>query len=307
MASCQGHSVRMGSEAWLSSSVGNTGHPPVPLDNLPDGTGTTLKSHRAASLQAVATPILPGRLPGGAGKLPALPALTANESRVNENDASEHRGAGSGAAVHLALDGRYRGCFQLGNVLRPDAESMLRGLARTHGIALLSGDNDRERERFQAIFGGRAQLRFNQSPLHKLEFIEDLQQSGNTVMMVGDGLNDAGALRRSDVGVAVVENIGTFSPASDVILEGRRVPEISNLLRFASRTVNVVWAGIVISLLYNVVGLAFAATGHLSPVICAILMPLSSISVVAFACGAVNWAARRAGFQENSQHERTQP
>ena len=100
-------------------------------------------------------------------------------------------------------------------------EELLRGLGGRYELALLSGDNEQERERFRSLFGGDAELHFNQSPLDKLGFIRRLQESGQTVMMVGDGLNDAGALKQSDVGVAVVEKVGAFSPASDVILAGR--------------------------------------------------------------------------------------
>lgn len=115
-------------------------------------------------------------------------------------------------------------------------------------------------------------------------------------MMVGDGLNDAGALRQSDVGVAVVEQIGAFSPASDVILEAQMVGRLPSVLRFARLAVGVVHASFAISVVYNLVGLSFAARGMLSPLVAAVLMPLSSVSVVAFACGATLWLARRLDF-----------
>jgi Cu+-exporting ATPase len=170
---------------------------------------------------------------------------------------------------------------------------MLSELSRSHNVVLLSGDNDRERERFKALMGPASRLCFEQSPTDKLQAIEALQGTGATVMMVGDGLNDAGALRQSDVGVAVVEEVGTFSPASDVIMEARHVPALATLVTFARRSVFVVWASILLSLAYNVVGLGFAASGRLSPIVCAILMPLSSITVVTFASMAVGWMARR--------------
>ena len=117
-------------------------------------------------------------------------------------------------------------------------------------------------------------------------------------MMVGDGLNDAGALRQSDVGVAVVERVGTFSPASDVILEASMVPRLPALLRFSRLCVGVVYASFALSVLYNIVGITLAARGLFSPLVSAILMPVSSVTVVAFACGATTWAARRAGLLE---------
>ena len=157
---------------------------------------------------------------------------------------------------------------------------------------MLSGDNEREAARFASIFGVGTDLRFNQSPADKLEFIQGLQGEGATVMMVGDGLNDAGALRQADVGVAVVEDTARFSPASDLIIEGGRVGELARLLTFGERSVNVVRICLAVSVLYNLTGLWFAARGILSPVVCAVLMPLSSITVVALAGGLSLWSAR---------------
>lgn len=202
-------------------------------------------------------------------------------------------GVAGGSKVHVAIDTRYRGAFQISSTVRPETDRLLRELAGSYEVALLSGDNERERERFVALLGPKSHLHFNQSPMNKLGFVESLQQSGQTVMMVGDGLNDAGALRQSDVGVAVVEDIGAFSPASDVIMKASLVPQTAVLLGFSKSVVRVVRVSFIISTLYNVVGVAIAATGHLSPIVCAILMPLSSVSVVGFACGATNWLGRR--------------
>lgn len=198
--------------------------------------------------------------------------------------------------VHVMIDGLGRGFYSITSALRPEADQLLKTLAGQCEVALLSGDNERERTRFRALFGPDAKIRFNQSPLDKLGFIDRLQKSGRTVMMVGDGLNDAGALKQSDVGVAVVENIGAFSPASDVIMDASLVPRTHELLRYGRTTVRIVRAGFVVSTLYNVVGIAIAATGNLSPLVCAVLMPLSSVSVVAFACGMTGWAGLRAGL-----------
>jgi Cu+-exporting ATPase len=199
----------------------------------------------------------------------------------------------AGSVVHVAIDGEFRGVFLLPNALRPETEPLLRGLGQQYDLVLLSGDSAHERARFRELFGCDAQLHFNQSPFDKLGFIERLQASGKRVMMVGDGLNDAGALKQSDVGVAVVERVGTFSPASDIILEAKRVPGLAGLLRFARRTARTVRMGLAISAVYNLVGTSIAAAGLLSPLVCAVLMPISSVSVVLFACGATAWAARK--------------
>jgi Cu+-exporting ATPase len=201
--------------------------------------------------------------------------------------------ATEGSVVHVAIDGKYRGGFMLASAVRPEADRLVAGLYRNVQVALLSGDNEKERGRFEALLGDEALLRFNQSPLDKLNFIKQQQETGRIVMMVGDGLNDAGALKQSDTGVAVVEKVSAFSPASDVIVAAGMVTCMADVLRYAKQSVRVVQAAFLISAIYNLAGVAIAASGRLSPVVCAILMPLSSVSVVAFACGAATWLGRR--------------
>ncbi len=237
--------------------------------------------------------------PGGglAGSVPGHPLRLGSRAWLeNSGVAVPESRLPAGSAVFLAIDGQFRGAFVLGNTLRPQAQGLFRRLGGNYELALLSGDNSRERERFVAFFGGNAQMHFDQSPLDKLRFIGGLQARGKTVMMVGDGLNDAGALQQSDVGVAVVEKVGAFSPASDVILEAGQVPRLSEMLHLARRATRIVRWSFGISALYNALGISIAAIGVLSPVICAVLMPLSSISVVLFACTATRWAAAKAGL-----------
>jgi Cu+-exporting ATPase len=199
----------------------------------------------------------------------------------------------SGSAVCVAIDGSLRGAFALENSLRPEVAQLLSQLGDRFELALLSGDNEREAVRFKKLFGERALLKFNQSPADKLNFVRELQSRGRKVMMVGDGLNDAGALKQAEVGVAVVEQIGIFSPASDVILDAAELPRLARVLEFSRQGARVVRAGFVISAVYNLVGVSIAAAGLLAPIVCAILMPLSSATVVAFACGATAWLGRR--------------
>ncbi|MCC6619815.1 MAG: heavy metal translocating P-type ATPase, partial [Deltaproteobacteria bacterium] len=112
----------------------------------------------------------------------------------------------------------------------------------------------------------------------------------------GDGLNDAGALRQSQVGIAVTEDVGLFSPACDAILDAACFPKLAALLEFSRDSVGIVKAGFAISLLYNTIGIGIASTGRLSPLVAAVLMPISSFSVIGFSLLATRWAAWRQGL-----------
>jgi len=199
----------------------------------------------------------------------------------------------NGSTVHVAIDRRHRGCFVLESLLRPEVDALISRLCGAYQLVLLSGDNARDAVRFRALLGAQARVEFNQSPFDKLNVIRELQGAGRKVMMVGDGLNDAGALKQAEVGVAMVEKVGTFSPASDVILDAAQLPRLAEVLAFSQRAAGVVRAGFVVSGLYNIVGVSIAAAGWLSPLVCAVLMPLSSVTVVLFAIGTTRWMARR--------------
>ena len=233
--------------------------------------------------------------------------VLSGSSRGNEAQAQKSEPPHVGC--YVSIDGQLRGAFALENSLRPEVETLIAQLGGKFELALLSGDNEREAARFLKIFGERATLRFNQSPAQKLDFIRELQQRGRTVMMVGDGLNDAGALKQADVGVAVVEQVGAFSPASDVILDAAELPRLARVLEFSRRAARIVRTGFVISALYNLVGVGIAAAGWLQPMVCAILMPISSATVVFFSCGAATWTARRVGLLDktSSLAPRNQP
>ena len=128
-------------------------------------------------------------------------------------------------------------------------------------------------------------IHFKQKPQDKLNFINNEQRKGNHVLMIGDGLNDAGALRQSNVGIAISEDIKVFSPACDAILDASKFEQLADFLKFSKTSLNIVKASFILSLVYNFIGIGWAVTGELSPVLAAIFMPLSSISVVLFAVG----------------------
>ena len=188
----------------------------------------------------------------------------------------------SGSMVHVSIDNVYKGYFVISNRYRDGFSHVINNLARSFTLYLLSGDRDTERMRLEKFFDSGKML-FNQKPIEKMEFIQDLQKNGANVLMTGDGLNDSGAFIESDVALSLADDIYHFSPAGDAILEARRFDQLDKYIQFARKSLSIVKVSFAISILYNIVGLSFAITGNLSPVVAAILMPISSISVVAFA------------------------
>jgi Cu+-exporting ATPase len=112
-------------------------------------------------------------------------------------------------------------------------------------------------------------------------------------MMIGDGLNDSGALKQSDLGIAVTDNVNNFSPGSDAILDGKSFEKLPVFLRFAKDTIAIIHFSFFISLTYNLVGLSYAVTGNLSPLTAAILMPLSTATIISFTSLATHFAAKK--------------
>lgn len=195
--------------------------------------------------------------------------------------------------VYIEMDGEYKGYFGMHNVYRSGFASLVNRLKNNYKLMVLSGDHDSEKEVLQYMLGNDAQLYFKQSPEEKLQKIEALQAEGKKVMMIGDGLNDAGALMQSDVGIAVTDQANYFSPACDVIMDGQVFHKLDAFIQFAKSSKKVILGSFVISVIYNLVGLYFAVQGNLSPVIAAILMPISSISIVLFTTSASSIFALR--------------
>lgn len=184
--------------------------------------------------------------------------------------------------VHLKIGNSYRGYFAFHNVYRSGLSNVVNSLRSNFKLAILSGDHNAEEKNLNTLFPPTTKMLFEQKPEDKLNAIKVFQEHGDNVMMLGDGLNDAGALKQSNVGVAISEDISTFSPACDAILHAESFSKLSDLIALAKRGRSVILASFVLSLLYNGVGLSFAVIGWLTPLVAAILMPLSSISVVVF-------------------------
>ena len=205
-----------------------------------------------------------------------------------------------GQGVFLSIDDEVQGYFEVKSRYRDGLEEVLaffrrdnfRKVESSKGVFLLSGDQDQEAKRLAPYFPDRDTMLFNQSPQDKLEFVKKLQRDGQQVLMLGDGLNDAGALRQSDLGIVVAENTNNFTPACDAILHADEFSRLPQLIQLAKSGVTIVHRAYIIAIVYNLVGLSYAVSGTLSPLVAAILMPLSSVTIVLFGVLSGNWAAR---------------
>ncbi|MFD0795590.1 heavy metal translocating P-type ATPase [Mucilaginibacter litoreus] len=205
------------------------------------------------------------------------------------NDYEEAAGA---TRVHLMIDGQYLGYFTFKQHYR-NGLSKVAQLNDEYKLFLISGDNDHERADLLPYFKQQGCMSFNQSPQDKLRLIQHLQSPANKVMMIGDGLNDAGALKQSDLGIAVTDNVNNFSPGCDAILDGKSFGKLPDFLKFSKNTVTIIHISFLISLTYNLIGLSYAVTGKLSPLTAAILMPLSTATIISFTTIATHIAAKR--------------
>ncbi len=184
------------------------------------------------------------------------------------------------------------GSFKIENKYREGVQGIVKFIHNRFNYSILTGDNKHEEKRLIALFGDSASYRFNQSAQDKLDYVKTLQKQDEKVLMIGDGLNDAGALQQSDIGISVTDDTSSFTPASDAIMTSNSLQYLPDFMSFAKTSMSIVIAAFIISLLYNVVGISFALSGKLTPLIAAILMPLSSISVVVFTTTVTNMMAR---------------
>ena len=197
--------------------------------------------------------------------------------------------ARAASKVYVSIDGQIKGFFNIENDYRYGLPEIINQLSKKYELHVISGDNDSERDSLQKIFPTNNYLNFNMSPEDKLKYIQDLNAQGKKIMMIGDGLNDAGALRESLVGISIADDVYQFSPACDAILDASNFHLLNELIELAKKSVSIVNLSFALSFLYNIIGLSVAVQGLLSPIFAAILMPLSSISVVIFTSISTRW------------------
>lgn len=194
--------------------------------------------------------------------------------------------------VYVAIENKHLGYFAFSNHYRKAVPVLSKILQQQFSLSVISGDTDTEKENLQRLFGMQADLLFQQQPLQKLGYIRRLQKQGKRVMMIGDGLNDAGALQQSNAGIAIAEDINNFTPASDAILDASQLHLLPKFIQLCRANKKIIITSFILSLVYNIIGLFFALQGILTPLIAAVLMPISSISILLLTFGSSNLVAK---------------
>ncbi len=187
--------------------------------------------------------------------------------------------------------------FVLQAELREEIPAILNNLHDHYKLALLSGDHDSQKAQLSELFKDGSDLLFEQKPMDKLQYIERLQEKGQKVAMIGDGLNDAGALQQSNVGITLADDINNFTPSCDVIMDAGKLQRLPALMRLARNSAKIINTSFVISILYNCVGLFFAVQGLMNPMLAAILMPCSTLSIVLISSGLSSVLAKSYGLR----------
>ncbi|AGD98295.1 cytochrome cbb3 oxidase maturation protein CcoI [Blattabacterium sp. (Blatta orientalis) str. Tarazona] len=195
--------------------------------------------------------------------------------------------------VVVSINEKFFGYFLFRNFYRKGIKKIFKNLKK-YEIVILSGDNNElEKKYLESILQKSSKILFNQSPEEKFNYVKKIQRNGKQVMMIGDGINDYAALNQSEVGVAISENPSNFFPSCDAFIQSNYLDKIFLFLKISKIATRLVIVNFMISLFYNSIGIIFAVTGHLKPFIAAILMPLSSLSVIIFSILSTWMVSRR--------------
>lgn len=221
-------------------------------------------------------------------KIGSLNFLNENEDNSKSNSLD--------TVSYVKINEKVIGLFKFKNKYRDGLSDLINRLTKNFSLFVLSGDNDSEKENLKSLFGKEESLMFNLSPSDKLNYLGNLEQEGKKTMMIGDGLNDAGALKRSSVGIAVSEDINNFSPACDAILHSKNFTNLDKFIEFSQYSMKVILFSFAISLCYNSVGVYYSVQGNLSPLFAAIIMPISSVTIILITTLSTNIAAKLKGL-----------
>lgn len=274
-----------GSTHPISKAIARLSQKEIFVSDWEEVRGAGVRANVPHSTLNVQHPIVEARL----GSLHWL-----RESGVNlsAGDGFVKKWSAQGATiVGLALDQSLLGLFAVRDTLKPGAGAVVDQLHQ-RGLKtwLLTGDNQLTAVSLARQTGIAAENVFAEvRPEQKADFVRQLQQRGERVAFVGDGINDAPALEQADLGIAVGRASEIAREAADIILlksEIEAVPEALGLARATLRTIkqNLFWA-----FFYNAIGVPLAALGFMSPILCAAAMGVSDLVVIGNALRLARW------------------
>lgn len=182
--------------------------------------------------------------------------------------------------VHIAVEGQHRAFLAINDQLRPDAETLIKALrAEGYGLTILSGDRQPVVDAISQRLGGMNAIA-EVLPEDKDRIIQQLRKDGAYVAMVGDGVNDAPALNRADVGIALGSGTDVSGDSADIVLMSNELDKVRLATRLSQRTLRTIRQNIGISITYNIIMVPLAMAAWITPLVAAISMPISSLLVI---------------------------
>jgi P-type Cu2+ transporter len=185
------------------------------------------------------------------------------------------------SCVFIAIDGKLAGLLGLVDELRADVKKVIAELQiQNIAITVLSGDRKAVVSAVTADLGDISR-QTEVMPKDKADTIRQLQQQGDIVAMVGDGVNDAPALIQADIGIALASGTDVSIESADIVLSHNELYQVVQARRLASKTLRTIKQNIVLSMSYNIVMVPLAMMALVSPIVAALTMPVSSLLVIA--------------------------
>lgn len=192
--------------------------------------------------------------------------------------------------IYVAVNDVFSGFIALSDTLRPDSADMVKELKKTGAIpVLLTGDGEQAAKTIAGELG-ISEVRFNCLPEDKLEQIEAYEKDGQPVCMIGDGINDAPALKKAHVGIAM-GGIGSdiAIDAADIALVNDDIKELPHLLCLAKRMMTTIKLNLTFSMTLNFIAIILAITGILNPVAGALVHNSGSVLVIINSALLLRW------------------
>lgn len=196
--------------------------------------------------------------------------------------------------IYIAVNGKMKGFAAVSDTLRADAPDTIQEIKNIKVTpVLLTGDHESAAE-YMAGRLGISQVYADCLPEDKLKRIEEYQKAGKKICMIGDGINDAPALKKAFVGIAM-GGIGSdiAVDAADIALINDKISELPHLLRLAKRMMITIKCNLTFSMTLNFVAIVLAITGILDPVVGALVHNAGSVIVIVNSAFLLNWKTRK--------------